>query len=83
MINQSSDKKKLWNGKLTEKLLLTMIMADLKQFVPKFKQVICTGAFFEFYNEKNGRQVHKIYRMIKFEKMHALTVENPYNFGAY
>ena len=60
-----------------------MTMADPKRFTPKGKPVIYTGAFVELYNWKNGGQVHKIYKMIEFEKMRASTMENPRNLGAH
>lgn len=42
-----------------------------------------TGAFDKIYNWKNDEQVHKIWRMIDFEKICALTVENLRNLGAH
>ena len=58
-------------------------MADPERFTLKSKHVLYTGIFVEFYNSRNGRQVHKIYEMIEFEKMRALIVENPHNLGAH
>ena len=82
-INRSSNEIKPWNVKLVEKLLLTMTVTNPKRFTPKGKPVTYTKAFVEFYNQKNHRQVHKIYGMIEFEKMCASTANNLRNFGAY
>ena len=50
LINQPSNKKKQWNGKLIERLLLTVIMAYLEWFTSKSKPVTYTGVFIKFYN---------------------------------
>lgn len=65
------------------KLLLTIIVADLKWFILKNKPVIYTRTFIELYNWKTRMQVYKIYEMIEFEKMHTLTAENLCNLSAY
>ena len=49
-INQPSNKRKPWNGKLIRKLLLTVTVVDPKRFIPKSKLVTYTGAFVELYN---------------------------------
>ena len=49
-INQPSNKKKPWNGKLIRKLLLTVTVTDPEWFTPKGKPVTYTGAFVELYN---------------------------------
>ena len=58
-------------------------MTDSKRFTLKDKLVTYIGAFVKLYNWKNSGQVYENYKMIEFEKMHALTIENLYNFGAY
>ena len=58
-------------------------MADSKQFTLKGKPVTYTRAFVELYNWKNHGQVHEIHKMIKLEKMRALTVENLCNLGIH
>ena len=58
-------------------------MADPKRFIFKGKSVTYTGAFVEFYNWRNCKQVYEIYEMIELEKMRALTIENPRNLGTY
>ena len=58
-------------------------MTDLKQFTPKNKPTRYIRAFVEFYNWRKCRQVHEIHEMIELKKMHALTVENPYNLIAH
>ena len=60
-----------------------MTVADLQQFTPKSKPVTYTEAFIELYNWRNGRQVHKIYKIIEFKKMYALIVENPCNLATH
>ena len=60
-----------------------MIIADPERFTPKNKPVTYTGAFVKLYNWKNGGQVQEIQGMIEFEKMRALTAENPRNLGAH
>ena len=60
-----------------------MTVADPKWFTFKGKPVIYTKVFVEFYNQKNGRQVHEIHEMIELEKMHVLTTENFRNLSAY
>lgn len=65
------------------KLLLTVIVADLKWFTPKNKSATYTGTLVEFYNWKKCRQVYKIYGMVEFEKMHTSTAENFYNLSAH
>lgn len=49
-INEPGNEKKLWNSKLIERLLLTVIVVDLEQFIPKIKQVTYIGVFVEVYN---------------------------------
>lgn len=66
--------KKPWNGKLIKRLLLTIIMADWKQFTLKDRLVIYTGAFVEFYNLRNCGEIFVIYGMIELEKIYALIV---------
>ena len=58
-------------------------MADSERFTLKAKPVTYNRAFVELYNWRNCGQVHGIHGMIDLEKMHALTVENPQNLGAY
>lgn len=58
-------------------------MTDAEQFTSKNKQIIYTETFIKFYKMKNHRQVHKIHKMIDFEKMHALIAKNRDNFGVY
>ena len=58
-------------------------MVDLEWFTSKGKLVTYTDAFIELYNWKNGVQVHKIYKLIEFEKMRILTMENSRNLGAH
>lgn len=60
-----------------------MTVADPKRFTFKDKPVIYTGAFIGLNNWRNNKQINKIYGMIEFEKMHALTAENPHNLGAH
>ena len=50
------------------KLLLIVIVANLKQFTAKSKLIIYTRIFVEFYKWINYGKVHKIYRMIEFDK---------------
>ena len=82
-MNWSSNKGKLWNGKQIGSLLLTVTVADPKQFTPKCKPVIYIGAFVELYNWKNGGQIDEIHRIIELEKMHALIAENLRNLGTH
>lgn len=58
-------------------------MIDIEWFI--FKGILITyiRAFVEFYKWKNYGQVYDIYRMIKLEKIHVLTLENFDNFGTY
>ncbi len=72
-----------WNDKLIGKLLLTVTVADPKQFTPKGKSVIYTGAWVELYNWRNYGQVYEIHGMIELEKICALIAENPHNLDAH
>lgn len=60
-----------------------MTVADSEIFTSKSKSVTYTGAFLELYNWTDHGQFHKIYRMMKLEKMHDLTSKNPHNLGFY
>lgn len=82
-MSQLSNKKKLWNSKLIGKLLLTITVADLKQFTLKSKLIIYIEAFIELYNQRNYRQVHRIYKIIKLKKISTLTIENSLNLGVH
>lgn len=64
-------------------MLLIVIMTDLKWFVPKSKPVIYTRTFVELYNLRKNRQVHEIHKMIKLEKIRALTAKSFCKLGAY
>lgn len=75
--------RKLWNGKVIRRLLLTVTIINLEWFTLKDKLVIYTDAFIELYNAKNLRQVHEIYRMIELKKMYTLTVENLRNLDSH
>ena len=70
-------------NKLIRKLLLTVTIADPQRFTLKNKLVKYIEAFVEFYNWKNRRQVYKIYRIIKLEKICTLTVKNSHNLSIY
>lgn len=48
--DESFNNKKLWNGKLIEKLLLIVIVADLKQFIDKSKLITYIRVFVKLYN---------------------------------
>ena len=63
--------------------MLTLSVADPERFTPKSKSVIYTGTINKIYNWKNDEQVHKIWKMIDFEKICALTIENLRNLGAH
>lgn len=58
-------------------------MADLKWFTLKNKLIIYFEALIEFYNWKNHGHIYEIYKMVKFEKMHILTVKNLFNLDLY
>ena len=73
------NEKKLWNGKLIGRLLLTVTVEDPERFTLKRKPVTYTGVFVEFYNGKNCDQVHEI----ELEKMRALTAENLHNLNTH
>lgn len=45
-----SDKRSLWKGKIIRKLLLIIIIMNLKKLDQKQKQVIYTRAFIQIYN---------------------------------
>ena len=72
-----------WNDNLIEKLLLTVTMADPKQFTLKNKPITYIGAFVEFYNWRNYGQVYEKYGIIEFKKICALTAKNPCNLGTH
>ena len=77
------NEKILWNNKLLGKLLLNVIVADLKCFILKDKLVIYTKTFIEPYNWKNHKQIYEIYMIIKFKKLNTLITKNPHNFGIH
>ncbi len=58
-------------------------MANPEQFTPTDKPVTYIGALVKLFNWRNCGQVHKIYEMIKLEKMCALITKNPRNLGAH
>ena len=60
-----------------------MTMANPERFTSKSKLVTYTSVFVELYNWKNGEQIYKIYGIIEFKKMRALTTENFYNLDAH
>lgn len=60
-----------------------MIVADLEWFTAKGKIIIYIRAFVKLYNQRNYRQVYKIYKIVELEKWCILTAKNPYNFGAH
>lgn len=53
-----------------------MTAADPQWFITKDKPITYVGIFIKLYNQKNCRQVHDIYRMIKLEKWRTLIVKN-------
>ncbi len=75
--------KKSWNRKQIGKLLLILTIADSKQFTDKSKSITYIRAFVELYNRRNRRQVHEIYGIVEFGKMHTLMAKYPHNLGAY
>ena len=81
-INWPSNNGKPQNSKLIKKLLLTVTVADPKQFTLKDKYNTNIGAFIKLCNWKNHGQVYEIDRIVELEKMHVLIVENPRNLGA-
>ena len=82
-IHEPTNEKKPWNRKQIGKLLLIVIVADLKWFRAKSKPIIYTGAFVELYKWKNRGQVNEIHGIVKLNKWHATIAENPRNLGAH
>lgn len=82
-INQPGIEKKPQNGRLNERLLLTVTVADPKQFILESELVTYIGVFVELYYWRNHEQIHELHGMMELGKMHALTAENPRNLGAY
>lgn len=83
LINQRVKKKKPQNGKLIEKLLLIITMANSKRFTPKNKLVIYTVTFVELDNQRNCGQIYEIYGIIELKKIRILTKDNSPNLGVH
>ena len=81
--NWPSNRRKLWNSKLIEKLWVTMTLADPERFTLKDKPVTYTCAFVKLYNWRNHCQVHEIYEIVELKKMCTLTAENLRNLSTH
>lgn len=80
-INQRGEirnEKQLYISELIRRLLLTIIIANLEQFVFKNKAIIYTEVFIKLYNQKNHNQFYKIEKIIEIQKMRVLIPKNPY-----
>lgn len=80
---KSKNRKKLWNSRLIEKLLLIVIVVDPKRFTLKNILVIYIGTFVKSYNWKKSGQIYEIHKMIEFEKMRTLIAKNSRNLDDY
>ncbi len=65
------------------KLLLIVIIADLKRFTNKSKPITYIRVLVKLYNRRNRGQVHEIYGIVELKKICASTAKHPCNFGAH